>query len=398
MPGALEGVRVIDMTSVGFGPYAAQLLGDYGAEVIKVESPAGDITRGIAPYRNPGMGHFFLSANRNKRSVVLDLKQAPAREALEALVKTADILMSSVRPAAMARLGLDPDQLAALNPKLINVALVGFDQDGPYAARPAYDDIIQGMSGLAASQAGTEGPPRMVNSSVCDKICSQFAVHATMAALFHRERTGEAQRVEVPMLEVMSAFNLVEHHSGQVFEPPLGEAGYARTMAPHRRPFATADGFACVLPYNTGQWQAFFRLMDKPEMVEDPRVTDAKLRSESVGELYATVAQCVSTWPTEKLLSALREADVPSGPVTALGDLATDPQLEAVGLFERHEHPTEGTVRMVRPGVKLSATPVSVRELPPVLGQHSREVLEEAGVDGDTIASLVASGGTVLAK
>lgn len=398
MKGALDGIKVVDMTSVGFGPYATQLLGDYGAEVIKVESPQGDITRGIAPYRNPRMGHFFISANRNKRSVVLDLKQPAARAALEKLVSTADVLMSSVRPAAMARLGLDPASLSRLNPRLVNVALTGFGQGGPYAKRPAYDDIIQGMSGLAASQAGLDGPPRMVNSSVCDKICSQFAVHATMAALFHRERTGEAQLVEVPMLEVMSAFNLVEHHSGALFEPPLGEAGYVRTMAPHRRPYATVDGHACVLPYNTAQWQAFFRAMGRPALADDPRVTDPGLRSQCIADLYVLVAECVIDWTTAELLDCLREADVPSGPVTGLGELADDPHLAAVGLFETVEHPTEGHIRMVHSGVKLEASPLSIRELPARLGEHTRAALSEAGLSEADIDELIASGAAQVAS
>ena len=395
MSGPLSGVRVLDLTSVGFGPYACQLLGDYGAEVIKVEAPEGDITRGIYPFVNPGMGHFYMMANRNKRAVVLDLKQDSARAAMLKMVENADVLMTSVRPAAMARLGLGYDDCAKINPRLIYVSLVGFSQEGPYGPQPAYDDIIQGLSGMADMQGGRTGTPRFVNASVCDKICSQFAVHATTSALYARERSGEGQHVEVPMLESMVGFNLVEHSSGQTFEPSLGPAGYERSMVEYRRPYATLDGFVCVLPYNTRQWRAFFALMERDEMRDDVRITDAKKRSESIGELYSMVAECVAGWKTVDVLEALKKADVPSGRATPLGELQDDPQLKAIGLFEKHEHATEGTVRMVKPAIGFSKTPQSIRSLPQQLGEQSVDVLREAGVDPATIETMLEEGATV---
>jgi len=396
MPGPLDGITILDLTTVGFGPYGVQLLADYGADVIKVEAPPeGDITRGIKPYRNPGMGHFYLNANRNKRSIVLDLKNPKGRDALLRLAETADVLISSVRPAAMERLGLGYDDCAKANPKLIYVALVGFGQDGPYARRPAYDDIIQGLSGMADMQGGRSGEPRFINASICDKIGSQFCAHATLAALFARERTGEGQLVEVPMLESLVGFNLIEHASGATFDPPLGQAGYERTMVEYRRPYATTDGYVCVLPYNTKQWQAFFHAMGRPALADDPRVTDAALRSEKIGELYALVADCVSAWETEALLATLDTADIPCGRATRLDDLADDPHLAAVGLFQEFEHPTEGKIRLVGPGVKLSKTPPGIRILPGTLGQHSAEVLRAAGYSDAEIEALAAEGVTV---
>jgi crotonobetainyl-CoA:carnitine CoA-transferase CaiB-like acyl-CoA transferase len=255
------------------------------------------------------------------------------------------------------------------------VALVGFGQDGPYAKRPAYDDIIQGMSGMADMQGGRSGVPKFINASICDKIGSQFCAHATIAALFARERTGEGQLVEVPMLESLVGFNLVEHQAGQTYEPPLGPAGYERSMVEYRRPYATKDGYVCVLPYNTKQWQSFFTLMQLPEMVNDPRVTDTTLRSEKIGELYEMVSDCVGGWETEAVLEALREADVPAGPARALGDLAGDPHLKAVGLFQKFDHPTEGPITLVGPGVKFSKTPIGIHRLPAALGEHTEEVL-----------------------
>jgi len=395
MVGPLEGVTVLDLTSVGFGPYAAQLLGDYGADVIKVEAPEGDITRGIAPFKNPGMGHFYLNANRNKRPIVLDLKKDSAREALKTLIKRADVFICSTRPAALERLGLGYDACHAANPRLIYVALVGFGQSGPYAHRPAYDDIIQGMSGMADMQGGRSGTPRFVNASICDKICSQFAVHATLAALYCRERTGKGQRVEVPMLESMVGFNMVEHQSGQTFSPSLGDAGYERSMVEYRRPYQTLDGFVCVLPYNTKQWQAFFSLMKRPSLCEDPRVTDPKLRSECIGELYSLVAECVATWPTDRLLDSLENADIPHGPATILNELPDDPHLAAVGLFESFDHRTEGHIRLARPSIGFSETPISIRKLPEPLGACSKEVLREAGYGDSEIEAMITEGATI---
>ena len=395
MSGPLEGVRVLDLTSVGFGPYGTQILGDYGAEVIKVEAPEGDITRDIAPLRNPGMGHFFLGANRNKRCIVLDLKQASGREAYLKLAASVDVVLSSVRPAALEKLGLGYGAVKAVNADVIYVALVGFGQDGPYARRPAYDDVIQGLSGMTAMQGGREGEPRMVKASICDKIGSQFVVHATIAALFHRERTGEGQHVEVPMLEALVGFNLVEHQAGNTFEPPVGPAGYERTMATYRRPYATTDGYVCVLPYNTKQWQAFFKLMERPELVEDARITDPTLRSEKIGELYAIVAGCVKDWKTEALLEALEGIDIPNGRANELGALEDDPHISAVDLITKVEHPTEGTLRVTRPAVKFSKTPAGIRRLAAKLGEHSVEVLAEVGYTHAQIMALIESGATI---
>ena len=395
MAGPLDGVRILDVTTVGYGPYAGQILGDYGAEIIKVESREGDITRGISPFRNQGMGHFFLMANRNKRCIVLDLKSPKGRKAFLRLVEQSDALLCSVRPAAMDRLGLGYEDCRKVNPKIVYVALVGFGQDGPYAKRPAYDDIIQGVSGMAAMQGGRDGPPQFVNASVCDKICSQVAVHATLAALLNRERGGEGQLVEVPMFESMVGFNLIEHHSGQTFEPPLGPAGYERSFVEYRRPFATADGHVCALPYNTKQWRAFFKVMGREDMMDDPRVTDPSLHSEKIGELYALVAELVCDWKTADLLAALEEADVPNGPATTLDDLADDAHMHAVGFFQTHDHPTEGRIKLTAPPMKFSKTPPEVRTLPGKLGEHSVEILREAGYSDTDIAEMLHEGATV---
>ncbi len=392
MAGPLEGVRILDLTTVGYGPYACQILGDYGAEIIKVESREGDITRGISPFRHRGMGHFFLMANRNKRSIVLDLKSSKGREALLKLAETADAIISSIRPAAMDRLGLGYEDCRAVNPNIVYVALVGFGQSGPYAKRPAYDDVIQGVSGMAAMQGGREGPPKFVNASVCDKICSQVAAHATLAALFSRERAGKGQLVEVPMFESMVGFNLIEHHAGQAFEPALGPAGYERSLVEYRKPYATADGYVCALPYNTKHWQAFFAFMQREEMINDPRVIDPKTRSEKIGELYEMVADLVKDWKTIDILAALKEADIPHGEATPLGELENDPHMQAVDFFQTFDHPSEGKIKLTAPPMNFSETPAEIRQLPALLGEHSVEILREAGYSDRQISEMLAEG------
>ncbi len=394
MPGPLSGFRILDLTSVLMGPFATQILGDMGAEVIKVESPEGDVVRSIGPARNRGMGAAFLNSNRSKRAIMLDLKQAAGKAAMERLVERADVFIFSMRPATLEALGLGYKDCRRINPRIVYCGAYGYHEDGPYAGRPAYDDVIQGASGLAAIQGMTTGEPRYMPSVMADKTVGISVVYAVSMALLHRERTGEGQRVDIPMFETMVQFNLVEHISGMHFVPPEGGAGYERMLSPNRRPYKTADGYVAALPYTTRHWQKFFTLVGRPEMTEDARVTDPVRRSEAIDELYAMVTEALAGWKTGDILRALQDADIPSGPINALDDLPNDPHLAATDFFREFEHPTEG--RLKQPGVpiRFSRSPGAPGRPAPHLGEHSLEILREAGITDQEINAMLESGAT----
>jgi crotonobetainyl-CoA:carnitine CoA-transferase CaiB-like acyl-CoA transferase len=358
--------------------------------VIKIESPEGDIMRYAGPSRHRDMGHVFLNLNRNKRSLCIDLKKPEAGEILLALVRCGDVLMHNMRPQAMARLGFAYDRLRQINPRLVYCAAHGYGRDGPLAERPAFDDIIQGASGLVALEETTGGAARFVPTVVGDKTVGLTMVYAVMAALLQRERTGRGQMVEVPMLETMTAFVMAEHMGGLTFEPPLGPPGYSRMLAPDRRPHKTADGHICILPYSDRHWRDFFRAAGRPELAEDARLADAPTRSRHVAALYALIAECVRGDTTANWLARLKAADIPCGPVNALGVLPADEQLAAVDFFPVSEHPSEGRIRSVRPPVRFGAADCRLRRPAPRLGEHSREILRELGIAEAAIEDLFA--------
>ncbi|MGR7995179.1 MULTISPECIES: CaiB/BaiF CoA transferase family protein [unclassified Xanthobacter] len=367
MAGPLQGIRVLDLSTVIAGPYAAQILGDMGAEVLKVEPPQGDIMRAAGPARSPAMGAAFLNANRNKDGLVLDLKQPADRERLLALVRTADVLLHNMRPAAAARLGLGPETLLAENPRLVYCAIVGFGQDGPYRDWPAYDDIIQAAAGWSALEATVGGTPRYAPTIVADKTTALYAVAAINAALLHAARTGQGQAVEVPMFEVMASYLLVEHLAGRTFVPPEGPPGYARLLSRHRRPYATRDGHLSVMPYTASHWQRFFEAAGRADWAADPRLADDGARSRAIDELYGRLAACLPARTNGEWIALLRAADIPCSPVNDVDDLLADPHLAAVGFFTPATHPTEGEVLTVRPPVRFSRTPCAVTALAPGL-------------------------------
>lgn len=396
MSGALDGVRVVDLTTVLMGPFATQMLGDLGADVIKVEPPAGDSSRMLGPQRHAGMSASFLHTNRNKRSLVLDLKQPAAHAALLKLVTTADVLVYNVRPQAMARLGLTFEALSAVNPRLVYVGCFGYGQDGPYAAKPAYDDLIQGALGLPSlvAQVG-DGVPRYVPIAMIDRTVGVATVSAVCAALYRREKTGVGQAVDVPMFETMVPFVLGEHLAGWTFEPPQGEPGYPRLLARDRKPFPTRDGYVCTLIYTDQHWRRFFEMIGRPDdFARDPRLATFATRTANIEAIYAMVADILRTRTTAEWLALFERADIPAMPLNTLDSLVADPHLAASGFFRLAEHPSEGAYRQMVPTPGWSESPPSLRRHAPRLGEHSAELLRELGYDDAAIAALVAAGAT----
>lgn len=373
--GALAGVRILDMTTVGMGPMASQLLGDFGAEVIKVEPMEGDIFRHVQPQRHSGMSHAYLNLNRNKRSVQLDMRDSMDRERLEALIAGCDVFMSNMRAPALRRIGLDPAALLARHPRLIHCCCYGYSERGPYAGRPAIDDTIQAASGLAWIQGGAgEKAPTYVKSVVADKAVGLYVTSAIGAALYAREKTGVGQAIEVPMFECMVSFMAVEHLAGLTFVPPQGGAGYSRLLNEFRRPFRAKDGYLCVVPYTDGQWQRFFDLAGEPQMGQDERYAAQAARSRHFVELYAYVERVVAGKTMAEWLALLEDADIPFARVNSFDDLMADPHLEAIGFWHESVHPTEGRLRQPGLPIHFSGTPASVRRHAPGLGEHSMEL------------------------
>jgi len=394
MPGPLAGIRVLDSTTVVLGPLAAQTLGDLGADIIKIEPPEGDTTRQLGPARHPGMAAFYLGCNRNKRSLVLDFKQEAGREAVFRLARDADVLMHNFRPQVAARFGLEYEKFQAINPRLVYCATYGFRAAGPYGSKPAYDDIIQAASGLASLQAPLVGDPRYLPTIVADKTSSMAVLSSVLAALVYSQRTGRGQALEVPMFESVVAWVMVEHLYGAAFVPPLDRAGYRRILNRWRRPFPTQDGYLAVLPYTDANWKTFFELAGRRDLLEDPRYATLASRLANIEPLYEELGKIVATRTNAEWLEALDGANVPAMVVNTLETLLHDPQLEATGFWKIVEHPTEGTLRTTDIPTSYSETPGEIRRLPPRMGEHSVEVLSEAGFTPQEIDAMLASGAT----
>jgi len=387
----LQGIRIVDASVVVMGPYASQWLADLGAEVIKVESPEGDSTRYTGPGHEDGMSALFFGVNRNKKSVVIDLKKPEGPAALHQLIATADVFMHSMRPQKLGAVGLDPEALLAKFPKLVFAGLHGFTASGPYGGKPAYDDIIQGLSGSAALMAQQSGVARYFPSIAADKTSGLVAAMAIMAALMKRHTTGVGGMVEVPMFETMVAFNLVENFYGQHFEPPLSAPGYPRVLVDWRRPYRTRDGYVCMMPYTNTHWQKFFQGVGRPELANDARFTSMAARTQHIEALYEITGQIVAEHDTAHWLALCERLEIPAARMNTLADLKTDPHLQATHFFAELDDPAMGALRF--PGVPV----LFDGERPPVnavprLGEHTQEVLAQAGVPADTLAAWLASG------
>ena len=387
--GPLAGMTILDLTTVLMGPYATQILADMGADVIKVESPEGDIVRQLGPGRTPGMGGMFLNANRGKRSIVIDLKNPAGRDALLRLAARANAIVYNVRPQAMARLGLGYEALAAANPAIVYVGLFGYGQSGPYAAKPAYDDLIQGASGVATLLAAAgDRTPRYVPITMADRVVGLMAVNAIMGGLMHQLRSGTGQRIDVPMFESMAEFVLIDHLGGLTYDPPLDHGGYSRLLSRHRRPYRTRDGYICALIYNDKQWRSFADNIGQPGMLDDPRFASHAARHQHIDAIYEEVGRIFLGRSTAEWHELLERADIPVMPMHTLQSILDDPHLQAVGFFKTIEHPVEGRIRQMQVPSRWSASQPQPGSPAPTLGEHGRAILSEAGFSGEEIDRL----------
>lgn len=388
----LSGIRVLDLTSAVVGPYAAKIMADYGADVIKVEGGDGDLIRWIAgPSPTPGMSGKFVHLNRNKRSIALDLKRPEGREVVTRLIAKTDVLLINMRPQPVARLGLDYASVAALNPRLVYCAMTGFGP-GPYRDKPAYDSIIQGGCGLAALNEMYTGVPRYVPYVVADRTVGLMALNAVMMALFQRERTGKGQSVEVPMFESMASLILSEHLYGATYDPPLSAPGDLRLIDPQARPVPTLDGFVCLTTNTDAQAHALMTVMGLPEMKTDPRFSTKAARAAHSAEYFQIRADAMSRRTSAEWLVLLEKADIPCMRYNTLDTLAQDPQIIASGLLRRIDHPTEGGMWDLQDTTHLSGYVPGEREPAPRLGQHGEEILREAGYSAAAIEELFEHG------
>ncbi len=394
MAGPLDRVRVLDLTSVVMGPYATSILAEFGADVVKIEPPGGEVMRKSGPMRHADMGHFYLAINRNKRSVVLDLKREEARQVLLRMAAASDVLVYNIRPQAMERLGLGYERLREVNPRLLYVGAYGFSQKGPYAARPAYDDLIQGMVGIPwlSQQAGAD-QPRYAPMVLVDRMVGLQLANAIATGLYQRERSGRGQRIDVPMFEGMLSVVLGEHLAGRQFEPAVGPAGYQRSLARDRRPYRTKDGWLCAMVYNDKQWRTFFDAIGRPEVfANDERFRSQDARLTHIDHVYGFLADVLATRTCGEWLRLFERADIPAARMAGIEDMLADEHVQATGFVREVEHPTEGRLRVTAIPTEWSESVPQHRSHAPLPGENTREVLREFGIASDEIEALVNSG------
>lgn len=397
MSGPLANLRILDLTSNFMGPYASLLLADMGADVCKIESPEGDTTRNVGPSRHPGMSAVFLHLNRNKRSIVLDLKNASGLAALKRMLHSADVLLFSLRPQAMARLGLSYEQVREINPRVIYCGAFGFGQNGPYAARPAYDNLIQAAVGLPMTQARkTGGPPTYVGTAIVDRMVGMATSNAILGALYYRGQSGRGQSVEVPMFETFAHFSMGDHLYGHTFVPSIGDWGYERMTNPDRQPYRTADGYISVEVYTDRHWQRLFAAAGRADMAEDPRYANVHARAKHMGELYEFLNALFVTLPSDAWVRMLVEADIPAAVMNTPATLLEDQHMQAVNFFDVQEHPSEGTIRTIGIPQQWSDSPAQLRYPAPRLGENTIELLREYGFNDQETKAVVDAGGALI--
>lgn len=391
MAGPLDGVRIVDLSSVVLGPYATQILGDLGADIIKIESPSGDFSRaGLPGPKDPGMNALYMSVNRNKRNIVLDLGDEEDKEILRELIRSADVFFHNVRAAGMERLGFHYDAVKEVKPDIIYAHACGYGSEGPYAGLQAFDDMIQAASGAMTlvPEMMEDDEPRFIPTIVADKTTGLHAAYAILAALFHKERTGEGQFVEIPMLEVMASNIYVEHLGGAQFDPPHGKRGHRRTLSPRNKAWKTKDGHIVIIAQKGSDWFRFFSAAGRDDISKDERFADSKSMVKNSIAFREVIAEVAETMTTQEWLDALAEAHVPAMRVNSYLNFEEDPHLKAVGILESREHPTEGGYQTIKSPIKFEKTPASFRHHPPKPNAQGEEILREAGVKDEVIAAF----------
>ncbi|MBR9835355.1 MAG: CoA transferase [Alphaproteobacteria bacterium] len=386
--GPLAGIKIVDMSSVVLGPFSTLIFGDLGAEVIKIEAgqkgKAGDTMRYAGASPTGDLGPIYTALNRNKKSVQLDARTPKGKQAMLALLKDADVFFHNVRLAGMGRLGLDYESVKAINPGIVYVHCAGFGMGGPYEHRQAYDDLIQGASGFASLSSMRDGSaPSYAPSLVADKTVGLFAAYATLAALLHRERTGQGQFVQVPMMESFTFFNMVENLYGETFLPGNGKLAYTRSINANRKPYKTKDGYIGLVPYSDEQWERFFEMGGREGVFEDPRFSTYAARTENTTELYAIIGEVALTKTTAEWLQLLDEANIPAMKFNEMSDVLSDPHLVGVDFFQTREHPEAGPYRAMKHPVFFSETPAGITLDPPRLGADTETVLASLGLEAD---------------
>lgn len=393
----LAGIRVLEFTSVVLGPYACQMLADLGAEVIKIEPPKGDTNRYLGPYKKTHtMSALFLSCNRNKRSIVLDLKHEKAKSVVIDLVKSADVLIHNFRPQAMDKLGLSYQSLQQYQENLIYCGSYGYSKNGPYGSKGALDDSIQAASGIAMAMSihSSDDSPAYLPTIISDKTTALMVTQSVLAALYCREKTGKGQEIEVPMLESTVAFLMTEHMWGMSFDPPLDSAGYPRLLSKFRKPYPTKDGFLAVLPYWDNHWETFCALADRNDLITNSRFNSMKARTDNIDKTCVEIANIIVTATTQEWLDRFAPTNIPHMIVNTFDQVFSDPHLEQTNYWKKMEHPTEGTLRFPRHPATFSKSNTDIYRLPPHLGEHSEEVLKELGYDDERIQELIKKGVT----
>ena len=385
----LSGLKIIDLTNIIMGPYTTQLLGDLGADVIKVEDIKGDMTRSIGIQKSPDMASMYLGVNRNKRSITLDLKQNISKKVLWKLIKRSDVLIHNMRPQKINRLGFTPTKVKKKNKKIIFVGLYGYGKLGAYTGQPAFDDIIQGQSGLASLYKIGKKEPLFVPSVIADKTIGLLASTALLSAYIKVLRKGEGSCVEISMFEGMASYVLLEHQYGQIFSPNKGTSGYPRLLSKNRKPYRTKDGYICILPYTDKQWLNFFEIIDRKDLKNDKRFSNIKERSKDINLLYKLIKESVKEKTNQQLCKVLKKNDIPHGVVNTLENLQKDKHLKKVNFFRKINHPSEGNILLPDTGIKINNKSLPVRKHQPSLGENSKEILEEIGYNKKEINKII---------